>query len=92
MEVEDDGQVLPGLGARRHVHEVLARAATEVDRELLVSRRQLLGAGGVAGTRRLRSEHDAGHDGQNGQDRQPAHDQHGTDGSSWVRRVHVPIP
>ena len=67
-------------------------AATEVDRELLITGRQLLGTGGVAGTRRLRSEYDDGHDGQNGQDGQPAHDQHGTDGSSWVRRVDVPIP
>jgi hypothetical protein len=92
VEVEHDGQALPGLSSGGNVDEVLASASIEVDREPLVSRRQLLGAGGVAGTRRRRREHDAGHDGQNGQDRQPAHDQHGTDGSSWVRRVHVPIP
>ena len=61
-----------------------ARAPEDVEEERKI--------GKLAGSRHARSEHDAGHDGQNGQDRQPAHDQHGTDGSSWVRRVHVPVP
>jgi hypothetical protein len=89
VEVEHHQEAFPGLGAGGNMDEVLATAPVEVDRELLVAWWQLLGA---AGGRCGRTEDGGGHDSQNGQDRQPAHGQDGTDGSLCVRRVHVPIP
>jgi hypothetical protein len=43
VEVEHDRQTPTGLGTGGHVGDVFARPAVELDRELLVARRQLIG-------------------------------------------------